>query len=93
MDACHPLHGCGLADVAKEEEQFLGKSQSLLQFHSISFLSLISIIQEVKLIILVNNCFNNRARSLHELLKFQSLILLLLLYLLSRLSRLGRLVI
>jgi ABC-type siderophore export system fused ATPase/permease subunit len=93
VDACHSLHGCGLADVAKEEEQFLGESQSLFQFHSVSLLGLLSIIQEVKLIIFINNCLNNRARSLHELLKFQSLILLLLLYLLSRLSRLGRLVI
>lgn len=71
----------GLLALAPTEkgEELLGEQESLLEFHSISLLRLLSVVQEVQLFVFIDDIFHDWACSCHELVEVECLVLLPLL--------------
>jgi hypothetical protein len=56
-----------LCDIAEQYEQLFGQLKRLFQLDCIPLLGLVSVIQEIHLVILVYHTFDDRTCALHKL--------------------------
>jgi len=63
------LHDGGLRDIAEQHEQLLGQLKRLLQLDCVPLLRLVSVVQEIHLVVLVYHTLDHWSRSLHKFLE------------------------